>query len=160
MQGPDIICIGMLVLLLVSVTLIDLKEQRIPNALNLAIGALGLAHVAIRSPGWYGMASALGAMLIAAVMFCGTAWVLRRLSARSSIGMGDLKFLTAASLWVGWDGSVVILMIACLCAVLISLAVAPWQGLDLRRARPFGPMLAVGMIVVVTLAFHSHTTVR
>jgi leader peptidase (prepilin peptidase)/N-methyltransferase len=99
-------------------------------------------------------------MLIAAVMFCGTAWVLRRLSARSSIGMGDLKFLTAASLWVGWDGSVVILMIACLCAVLISLAVAPWQGLDLRRARPFGPMLAVGMIVVVTLAFHSHTTVR
>jgi leader peptidase (prepilin peptidase) / N-methyltransferase len=160
MNGADIICIGLLGLLLVWVTVIDLREQRIPNELNLAIGALGLAHVVIRSPGWYALASALGAMLVAGLLFGGTAWILRRVSSRASIGMGDLKFLTAASLWVGWDGSVVILMIACLCAVLVSLAVAPWQGLDLRKMRPFGPMLAVGMIIVVTLSFHTQSMIR
>ena len=160
MEGADIICIGVLSMLLIWVTVTDLREQRIPNTLNLAIGALGLAHVVIHSPNFRGMASALGAMLIAAVLFGGTAWVLRRFSARSSIGMGDLKFLTAASLWVGWDGSVVILMIACLAAVTFSLAIAPWQGLDLRKMRPFGPMLAFGMIVVVTLSFHNQTMMR
>jgi len=51
-------------------------------------------------------------------------------------------------------------MIACLAAVAFSLAIAPWQGLDLRKMRPFGPMLAFGMIVVVTLSFHSQTMMR
>jgi leader peptidase (prepilin peptidase)/N-methyltransferase len=154
MQPVDLVFLGLLGLLLVAVTMVDLRERRIPNLVNVAIAALGLAHAVVRAPSWHSLLAELGVAVLSAVLFGATAWFMRRLSRHASIGMGDLKFLTAASLWVGCDGSVMILLVACVCAVVATLLAAPWQGLDMRRMLPFGPMLALAMVLVVAAAFH------
>lgn len=153
----------LLALLLVPVVLIDLRERRIPNWSVLAIAALGLARAGLAAVGHPHAGTALhaatGGMLLAllnagfaALLIAGTAWLLRLVSAAARVGMGDLKFLVAAAIWLGWDGSILVLGLASLLALLVALAEAPWHGLDLRRVRPFGPMLAGSMFALAALA--------
>lgn len=149
MRGPELVFIGLLGLLLTQVAMIDIRTRRIPNALNLGIAALGLARAAVLAPGWHGMLAALGIGLASAFLFLITMWIMQRLSPSARIGAGDLKFLIAASLWVGWTGAIMVLFIACVVAALEAVVVAPWQGFSVRRMRPFGPMLAAGMLAVV-----------
>jgi leader peptidase (prepilin peptidase)/N-methyltransferase len=90
---------------------------------------------------------------LAAALFIGTSYIVRLVNKSATIGWGDLKFLAACSLWVGVDGSVLVLVLACVFTLLLALAAAPWRGLDMRQMRPFGPMLALGMVVVVAAVF-------
>jgi leader peptidase (prepilin peptidase)/N-methyltransferase len=154
MQGMELVFIGVLGLLLTQVAMVDIRTRRIPNTLNLAIAALGLAHALVHSPGWHGALSALGTGLASSLLLLATMWLAQRISPGARVGAGDLKFLVAASLWVGWGGTMAVLLIACLAATLEAVAVAPWQGFSVRRMRPFGPMLAVGMLAVVILNAH------
>jgi leader peptidase (prepilin peptidase)/N-methyltransferase len=148
MSAPNALFLGVLILLMIPVVVIDLRERRIPNWLNLAIAASGIVHGMWHDPSW----RALGLMLFQAglvtLLLIGTTVVLRMLSRGARIGWGDLKFLAAAALWVGMDGAVIVLLLASIGQLLVALAMAPWRGLRLREMQPFGPMLAGGLIVV------------
>jgi leader peptidase (prepilin peptidase)/N-methyltransferase len=146
MSGAELVFVGLLGLVLVPIAVIDARERRIPNWPTLALALLGLAHAWLLGPGW--RAALLGGAIAVALLGISVG-VMRLLSRRARIGLGDLKFLAASSLWVGWDGSIAVLFVASLLATLTAFALAPWQGLDLGRMRPFGPMLAVGMLAVV-----------
>lgn len=156
MDPLGLIFLGLLLALLVPAVVIDLREQRIPNWNTLAIAALGVLQAAVRGVAAGGPASSVMAALlnaaVASLLLGGSAWLLRRLSSGARMGMGDLKLLVAASTWVGWDGSILMLGLASVLALLVGLAEAPWRGLDLRRVRPFAPMLAVALLAVVTAA--------
>jgi len=151
MRGVELVFIGLLGLLLTQVAMVDIRTRRIPNILNLAIAALGLAQAVVQASGWHGALSALGSGLASSLFLLATMWLAQRIAPGARIGAGDLKFLIAASLWVGWGGAMAVLLIACLAATLEAVVVAPWQGFSIRRMRPFGPMLAVGMLAVVIL---------
>ena len=153
MAGLDIVFIGLLVIVLVPIAMTDLKERRIPNMLNLALGLLGFIHAMVSRLEWHQAMVELRTVILAALAFVATAWIVQRINRQAKIGWGDLKFLTAASLWVGIDGSVAVLFVASIVSLLVALASAPWARLNWRQQRPFGPMLAVGMISVVTLVF-------
>mgnify|MGYP001556168949 FL=1 len=156
MAGINLVFIGLLGLLLVPVAVIDARERRIPNLLNALLAVLGLAHAWALGQSWHAISLALTNAAIAVALLGGSAWIMRLISPRARIGLGDLKFLAAASLWVGWDGSIAVLFLASLLATAMTLALAPWQGLNLGRMRPFGPMLAVGMLAVVGLLSYQH----
>ena len=156
MAGLDLVFIGLLGLVLVPVAVIYARERRIPNLLNGLLALLGLAHAWAVGQSWHAVQASLIDGGIAVLLLGGSAWVIRLISPRSRIGFGDLKFLAAASLWVGWDGSIAVLFVASVLATLVTLAMAPWQGFDLGRMRPFGPMLAVGMLTVVGLLSIQH----
>lgn len=151
MHGVELMFIGLLGLLLVPMAVIDARERRIPNVLNGLLALLGLAHSWAIGQSWHAVQVSLINGAVAVVLLGGSTALIRLISRRSRIGLGDLKFLAAASLWVGWDGSIAVLFVASVLATLMTLAVAPWQGLNLGRMRPFGPMLAVGMLAVVGL---------
>lgn len=153
MHGMEWVFIGLLGLVLVPVAVIDARERRIPNTLNLLLALLGLAHAWAIGQSWH---TPLINGAVAVLLLGGSAGVIRLISPRSRIGLGDLKFLAAASLWVGWDGSIAVLFLASVLATLVTVAMAPWQGFDLGRMRPFGPMLAAGMLAVVGLLSFQH----
>lgn len=153
MTGLDLIFLGLLVLILVPIAAIDLKERRIPNTLNLSLGALGVVHAMLKAPEWRQLILAVITIVLATLAFAGSSWLIQRVNTHAKIGWGDLKFLIAASVWVGLDGSVAILLIASIVSILTVLATSPWTRESWRTTRPFGPMLAIGMGVVVTLAF-------
>lgn len=141
-----------LVAFLLAVTLIDLRTQRIPDGLNLAMGVTGLGFAsALRQP--------LGDHVIGAVCGFAALYLLneayRHLRGRDGIGMGDAKFMAAAGLWLGWIALPFVALIAA-SAALSMLSIAALMG---RPVRPdtriaFGPFLALGVAVawIVLLA--------
>lgn len=145
--------LGLLILLLIPVVVVDLRERRIPNMANLAIGGAGLAHGLWQDPRWITLAQMLGQAALVMIVLLATASVMRLVSRQSKVGMGDLKFLMAAALWVGMDGAVIVLLLASLGQLLLALALAPWKGMKLREMRPFGPMLACGLAAVAIEQF-------
>src|SRR5579871_6136050 len=125
---------------------IDIREGIIPNWLNLAIAALGLAS-AIMIDGPMAALQAVGEGLIIGASF----WLLRRLYFTlrkvDGLGLGDVKFLAAAGIWVGIAGLPVLLLVATMaalaCAGVMQLA---GRSLTAHSSMSFGPFLAAGLL--------------
>jgi leader peptidase (prepilin peptidase)/N-methyltransferase len=129
---------------LTAVCAIDARYGIIPNSLvvALAIGGLLQSYLAGQAelP-----ASALDAMLVfaAGCMFRAT---YRYIRGYDGLGFGDVKFATAAVLWVGIAGVPGLLLIAVVSAS-GSLLILRAQGHNLsgKQAISFGPHLAIGL---------------
>lgn len=152
MDGAGLLALGVLALLLTPIAAIDLAQRRIPDLCNLALGAAGLAYALARRPGVdtaaWALAQAAAAFLVLAAA---DRWVLR-LGKGTGLGGGDVKFLVAASLWVGMEGGLIVLV-----AASVALAGSAWLSRragvsDVKEARPFGPLLAVNLFAVAALA--------
>jgi len=148
--------LGALLLLLLPAVVSDLARRRIPLAIPAAIAVLGIARALTDTPtlatllGCVAQTATLGALLGVAIL------LFRRLRpTASALGVGDAALLAAAAAWVGVSGCVAVMMIASVTLLVGVVVLAPWQGLDLKRQRPFGPGLALGLLVVlVTTRLH------
>lgn len=130
---------------------IDLRRGIIPDWLNLAIAGLGVGGVAMLS-GWTAAynASLEGLVIGAAV------WLFRRLyfAVRQfqGLGLGDVKFLAASGIWIGIAGIPMQLLIAAVTALAAAGAMQlAGQTVTRQTALPFGPFLALGLIVTLAL---------
>ncbi|WP_349630018.1 A24 family peptidase [Bradyrhizobium tropiciagri] len=134
-----------------AVALIDLRHGIIPNWLNFAIAALGLANVVITE----GTTAAFSAMAIAALVGL-LFWLLQRLyfvvRHVDGLGLGDVKLLVAAAIWVGALGIPTLLLIAALAALGVA-GILQLAGREMKRQTsiPFGPFLALGLLVTPAL---------
>jgi leader peptidase (prepilin peptidase)/N-methyltransferase len=138
-----------LLLLLIAVSIVDIRERRIPNAINLTIAVSGVFWRVLRDfsverlPVSLGYAVGEGVLML--IIMAGSARIIRAVREDARIGWGDIKFLAAAACWVGIEGGIAVLMLASLVIVVTSLALSPWQGLNVKRQMPFGPALALGL---------------
>jgi leader peptidase (prepilin peptidase)/N-methyltransferase len=133
---------------------IDIRDGIIPDWLNLAIAALGLVKIAVASD-----SSAAIEAVGEGVVIGGAFWLLRRLyfSFRGvqGLGLGDVKFLGAAGIWVGIAGIPLVLLVAtmtalaCVCIMQLS-----GRALTGQTSLSFGPFLAVGLLL--TSAFQQY----
>lgn len=134
-----------------AVALIDIRRGIIPNGLNLLIAGLGLANAAV-SGGTMAGIEALGEAVVVGAIF----WLLRRLyfvlRKIQGLGLGDVKLLAAATLWVGITGIPMLLLIATLTA-LVAVGSRQLAGQDMTRktSLPFGPFLAIGLLATFTV---------
>ncbi|MDE2514848.1 MAG: prepilin peptidase [Rhodospirillales bacterium] len=160
MRPLDIVFMGLMLAVLIPIVATDLRERRIPNRLNLALGGLGLLHTVLRAPHILEVALSLGGAAITLVLLLGTRAVLGLIDRRAVFGLGDVKFLVAASLWVGVQGSVAVMLVASLVSILAALAAAPWRGLRMREALPFAPMLAIGLLAVSLAGYAAAAPIR
>ncbi|HLX17690.1 MAG TPA: A24 family peptidase [Bradyrhizobium sp.] len=141
-----IISFGLLCLLSLALGWIDLRYGIIPDWLNLAIAGLGLSKVAMIDGPSAGLEAVLEGAAIGAIF-----WLLRRLYFRfrkvQGLGLGDVKFLGAAGIWVGVGGLPVLLLVATLsalaCAGVMRLA---GRSLTSQTSLSFGPFLAIGLL--------------
>jgi leader peptidase (prepilin peptidase) / N-methyltransferase len=136
-----------LALLCAAVALIDFRHGIIPDGLNLSIAGLGLLKAMVADGG---LTAAIAAVAIGAIF-----WLLRRLYFAwrkiDGLGLGDVKFLAAATPWIGITGIPMLLLIATITA-LAAAGVLRWTGQAVTRqtSLPFGPFLA--MALSLTLA--------
>lgn len=133
-----------LVAVLAAVCAIDARYGIIPDSLVAALAAGGLFQ------SYFGGQAGLLERGFEAVAVLATA-VLLRASYRwirgfDGLGFGDVKFVTAAALWIGIQGVPILLLMAVLSAV-VSLLIMCAEGHDLhgQKAVSFGPHLAVGL---------------
>ena len=101
---------GLLCLLCAILAWIDIRDGIIPDWLNLAIAGLGLVKIMMTGD-LSAALEAIGEGIAVAAVF----WLLRRLyfSFRGiqGLGLGDVKFLGAAGIWVGVAGIAPVLLI-------------------------------------------------
>jgi leader peptidase (prepilin peptidase)/N-methyltransferase len=137
---------GLLCLLCAILAWIDIRHGIIPDWLNLTIAGVGLSKAVIIDGPYAGFEAACEGAAIGAIF-----WLLRRLYFAfrqiQGLGLGDVKFLAAAGIWVGVSGLPMLLLVATLtalaCAGIMQLAGRQLSGQTLLS---FGPFLAVGLL--------------
>ena len=152
MSSIKLIAVGVLLLLLIPVVVIDLRERRIPNWLNAALAATGLLAQSLVADSFRDVLAALIAPAAIIALFLGIIAVMKLLRHPGTLGLGDVKFLAAASLWVGFVGSTVVFVLASLLALGFMVVRAPWRSLDFKQAIAFGPFLAASLLLIFVLA--------
>lgn len=139
--------------LTLPIALIDLRRRIIPDGLNLALLGLGLGLALVQNPEPETLLLRLGE---AAAAF-GLSWSIRalhaRLRGRIGLGLGDVKFLGAATAWIGLTQLPVLILIASGTALAaIGLAALAGRRVGAETRLPFGPFLALGLHGALLLA--------
>jgi leader peptidase (prepilin peptidase) / N-methyltransferase len=133
-----------LVTVLAAICAIDARYGIIPDSLVAALAAGGLLQTYLGGQGGL-LERALEAIAVlgAAALFRAS---YRWMRGFDGLGFGDVKFVTAATLWIGIQGLPTLLLMAVLSAV-VSLLIMRAEGHDLhgQQAISFGPHLAVGL---------------
>jgi leader peptidase (prepilin peptidase) / N-methyltransferase len=141
-----VVSFGLLCLLSAVLAWIDIQHGIIPDWLNLAIAGLGLTKALIIDGPMAGLEAVSEGVAIGAIF-----WLLRRLYFTfrkiQGLGLGDVKFLAAAGVWVGAAGLPMLLLVAALtalaCAGVMQLA---GRQLNAQTSMSFGPFLAIGLL--------------
>src|SRR6202049_4094029 len=128
-----VVFVSFVLLCLLSAVLawIDIRDGIIPDWLNLTIAGVGLLRAVIVDGPLAGSQAVCEGAAIGA-----TFWLLRRLYFAfrkiQGLGLGDVKFLAAAGIWVGVVGLPMLLLVAALtalaCAGVMQLAGARLKG--------------------------------
>jgi leader peptidase (prepilin peptidase) / N-methyltransferase len=138
-----------LCLLCGTVALIDFRRGIIPDTHNFAIACLGLTRTVIADGALAGVEAAAEALAVGMIF-----WLFRRfyfvLRKIQGLGLGDVKFLAAATPWVGIAGIPMLLLIAALSALIaIGAMLMAGQRLTRQTSLPFGPFLAIGLLMAL-----------
>jgi leader peptidase (prepilin peptidase) / N-methyltransferase len=127
---------------LAAIVAIDLRHKTIPDVLNLSAFLLALLRPIDDLP----------AHLAAALLLGGGAWLLRfvfsRWKKREAMGLGDVKFMVAAGVWIGPDADALALFLM-LSGVLGAGLGLVWRKYAKDIEFPFGPALALALVGVL-----------
>lgn len=134
-------------------TLVDLAEKRLPNAVvfpTLAVVAALLVPPTWASGAWIALAwAAAGSAAMFGVYF------LLALISPSSMGMGDVKLALVIGLLLGWFGLnawLVGLLAAFVVGGVIAIVALLLRRVTLRGSIPFGPSMLAGALIAVLYA--------
>ncbi len=137
---------------LLCLTAIDIEHQIIPDRITYPLAALGLVLIA-----YLGLSSevpigklALRVALGAAVGG-GSLWLLGllgRLALRKeAMGLGDVKLMAAAGIWLGWEMTLFAVFLGALSASAAALVLLLAGRQRMGQRLPFGPFLSLGIWV-------------
>lgn len=141
--------------LLVSAFLVDLKAEIIPNRLVLTIFEAGLLITVIEgifSPS--GMTMALHrivGMLVGGLIFLIITLLGGIISGKEAMGMGDVKFIGALGLFFGLKNIIVVSVLSFIIGAIGSIIVLIFKIRKPDEYIPFGPFIAIS--AMITMAF-------
>jgi leader peptidase (prepilin peptidase)/N-methyltransferase len=129
-----------------AIALYDARHFIIPNSLNAAALALGLAYAGIEAdvmaPSFVASAIALALVrgLVAGGLFLAVKLGYQRWRGRTGLGMGDVKLAAVAGVWLDWIAIVVAVELAAAAAIGAYLLRHRLRGRPMRasNALPFG----------------------
>jgi leader peptidase (prepilin peptidase) / N-methyltransferase len=129
------------------IAIADCRKMIIPDGINAALAVAGfVVSVLVFQQDWRWV---MGFAIAVFLMFVAFAEIYRRMRGASGIGMGDIKFLAAASTWVGAAGLPWLVLFACI-GGLIHVLIRYFAGYEMARTTriPFGPYLSMALVLV------------
>jgi leader peptidase (prepilin peptidase) / N-methyltransferase len=130
--------------LLAAICAFDARFGIIPDKLVGAMAVCGIAAAWLLDPSE--IMSRLAEVVIAAIAIAAFRSFYRWVRGYDGLGLGDLKFLAAATFWIGLRSLPVLLLIAVISALASAFLLSSARyEVDGRHAIPFGPHLAVGL---------------
>lgn len=125
---------------LITLTMIDVDKQLLPDDLTLPLLWLGLL---VNSMGLLtDMQSAVfGAMGGYMTLWC-VFWGFKLLTGKDGMGYGDFKLLGALGAWLGWQSLPQIILLSSLVGAVVGISMMLLRGQGREVPIPFGPYLA------------------
>lgn len=115
---------------LLIATFVDFEWLEIPDEVSIGGTALGLATVALRTPGPDALDAALGAGLGFLVVHIVLVWSWERLTGRRGMGEGDPKLLMFIGAFLGWRGALFALVAGAFQGMIFAVITALRRGED------------------------------
>lgn len=132
--------------LLMVIVVADLEEQIIPDGALIGLLPLAVLWRVLTDGDW---ADSLAGAALGLLLSLGLRWVFLRWRGKDALGLGDVKFLGVAGLFLGVTPFARFLVISGLCGILFGLA---WRWSGKGAQFPFGPALCAGLAVELGLA--------
>lgn len=148
-------CLIAAIILLIALSVIDLKHWILPDELNFALGVTGVAFHLLTAYRFL----ALQEMALGAALGAGMLYIIRFFSnrhyGRDTLGLGDVKLMGAAGIWLGIEGVLQAVTVGALAGLIHGLVYATILSIKNKTAFtirnlsiPAGPGFAVGIIVI------------
>jgi len=133
---------------LVVLFAIDLEHQLLPNAITLPGIVIGFIFSLFTEPGWL---SSLIGILVGGGVLWGMAEAYYRVRHEEGLGMGDVKMLAMVGAFLGWQLTLLTLMLASFSGTFIGLFFIVTKRGGMKYALPFGTFLALGAAAAATV---------
>lgn len=153
-ENLDLIKYVILIPMLACAFYVDLKEQIIPNRLNLLMFEIGLVFVFI-----YGFininisTNLLLGMLAGGGIFLLITLIGGLIAGKEAMGMGDVKLMGALGLFFGLQNIVLISVLAFLIGAIGSIAIMIIKRKGADTYIPFGPFIVVAAVITIFIPF-------
>lgn len=140
--GPTLLFVSRVIFgsALIALFAIDYAHRLLPNAITLPGIAIGFAFSFVTPPGWW--SSLVGIAVGGGLPFL-TAELYYRIRRIEGLGMGDVKMLAMIGAFLGWQATVMTLMIASITGSLVG-GLLLLAGAGMKHTLPFGTFLAAG----------------
>ena len=129
---------------MVVLFMIDLRHRILPNVITVPGIVAGLVFSAFLPPGW--QAALIGVVVGGGGLYA-IAEAYYRLRGVEGLGMGDVKMLAMIGAFLGWQLTLVTLMLASLAGSIVGVGLLTIGRRGMQAALPFGTFLAVGALV-------------
>jgi leader peptidase (prepilin peptidase) / N-methyltransferase len=127
---------------------IDLEHQLLPNAITLPGIVVGFLFSLVTEPGW--ISSLIGILVGGGVLY-GVAEAYYRVRHEEGLGMGDVKMLAMVGAFLGWQLTLLTLVLASVSGTVIGLGLIATNRAGMKYALPFGTFLALGAAVAASV---------
>lgn len=135
---------------LISLTVIDIDHQLLPDNITLPLLWLGLILSVTGHGTGVTPAEALLGASIGYLSLWSIYWAFRLLTGREGMGYGDFKLLAAIGAWLGWQQLLTVIILSSLTGAIIGITLAVIAGRDKNIPMSFGPYLAIaGFIALI-----------
>ncbi|TQV79457.1 prepilin peptidase [Exilibacterium tricleocarpae] len=126
---------------LITLTVIDIDHQLLPDSITLPLLWLGLLANAqgLFAP----LEDALYGAAAGYLVLWSIYWLFKLVTGKEGMGYGDFKLLAALGAWLGWQALPVIIIMSSLVGAVIGIAAILIRGRDKNIPIPFGPYLAI-----------------
>ena len=159
-ENLDLIKYIMLLPMLECAFIVDLKEQIIPNRLNLLIFEIGLVFVFLH--GFVNINIALN-MLLGMITGAGIFMIITliggMIAGKEAMGMGDVKLMGALGLYFGFQSIIVISVLAFLIGAIISVIYMIIKRKTADTYIPFGPFIVISSAISIFVPFSTLFTI-
>lgn len=154
LQNLDLIKYILLLPMLECAFVVDLKEQIIPNRLNLLMFEIGLVILFLH--GFTNINISLN-MLLGMVAGAGIFMLITLLggmiAGKEAMGMGDVKLMGALGLYFGLQNIIVVSVLSFLIGAIISVIYMLIKRKNANTYIPFGPFIVVSSIITIFIPF-------
>lgn len=137
---------------LVAMCAIDFKHMILPDQINLILAGLGIGYVLLSLPSSVSYGVALFGMAVGAFLYAMVIYLLGRLvgcmKRQQALGLGDVKFMAVAGVWMGLSSLPLLLMCGGILGVGLALF---WKKMSGEDRFPFGPALIIAFFIVLLL---------
>ena len=150
LYGPGVLLASRLIFGCALIVLfeIDREHQLLPHAITLPGIVVGFAFSLFTEPGWQ---SSLIGILVGGGSLLAVGYTYFWLRHEEGLGMGDFKMLAMIGAFLGWQLTLVTLMMASLVGSIVGVLLIVTKRGGLKSALPFGTFLALGAAAAATV---------